>query len=96
MGLKKVAAATAAMELTPGAAAGMAIRADVAETGPAAIAAIGVGTEMVRGVDLTAAPPYEDELGGRGAGRLSAKVAVLLTGGTVWLTGESLKRLWAL
>src|SRR2546426_215263 len=95
-GLKKGAAAAAAMELTPGAAAGMAIRADVAETGPAAIAAIGVGTEMVRGVDLTVAPPDEDELGWRGAGRLSAQVAVLLTGVTGWLTGESLQRLWAL
>src|SRR5919108_4968978 len=96
MRLKKVAAAAAAMELPPGAAAGMAIRTDVAETGPATIAAIRVGTEMVRGGDLTAAPSYKDELGWRGAGRLSAKVAVLLTGVTVRFPGESLKRLWAL
>src|SRR6266849_2366893 len=56
-GLKKIATTAATMELPPGATAGMAIRAEVAETSPAAIATIGVGTKMVRGVDLTAAPP---------------------------------------
>jgi hypothetical protein len=89
MGLQKVAAIAAAMELPPGAAAGMAIGADVAQTGPAAIATIRGGTEMVRGVDLTAAPPEEDELGWRSAGRLSAQVAVLLTDLAMGLVGQS-------
>lgn len=96
MGLKKVAAAAAAMELPPGATAGMAIGADIAQTGPAAIATIGVGTEMRRGVDLTAAPPQGDEPWWQGTGRLTAEVNVLLTGVTVGLTGEPLKKLWAL
>jgi hypothetical protein len=93
MRLKKVAAVAAAMELPPWATAGMAIRTDVAETSPATIAAIRVRTEMVRGVDLTAAPSYKDELGWRGAERLSAQVAVLLTGVTVRFPSEPLKRL---
>jgi hypothetical protein len=44
---------------------------------------------MVRGVDLTAAPPEEDEQGWRSAGRLSAQVAVLLTGLAMRLVGQS-------
>src|SRR4029453_16961788 len=93
LGRKKVATTAATMELSPGATAGMAMRADVAETSPAARATIGVGTKMVRGVDLTAAPPEGDEPWWRGAGRLMAPGDVLRTGVTVGLTGEPGKRL---
>src|SRR5262249_60234867 len=80
--LKKLASTGATMELPPGATAGMAIRADVAETSPAAIATIGVGTKMVRGVDLTAVPPDGAEPWWRGAGWLTAQGNVLRTGVT--------------
>src|SRR6266478_3812490 len=93
MSLKKVATTAATMELPPGAIAGMAIRTDVAETSPAAIATIGGRTKMVRGVDLTAAPPDGDEPGWRGAGRLTAQGDVLRTGVTLGFTGEPGKRL---
>src|SRR5262245_19002434 len=78
MGLKKIATTTVTMEVLPGATAGMAIRDDVAETRPAAIATIGVRTKMVRGVDLTAAPPDGDELWGRSAGWLTTQGDVLI------------------
>ena len=48
---------------------------------------------MVRGVDLTAAPPDGEEPWWRGAGRLMAQGDVLRTGVTVGLTGEPGKRL---
>ena len=75
------------MELPPGATAGMAIRDDVAEISPAAIATIGVGTKMARGVDLPVAPPDGDEPWWRGAGWLTAQGDVLRTGVTVGFAG---------
>src|SRR4029434_2800952 len=96
MGFEEVALAGRAMQLPPGTTAGMAIRADVAETRPATIATIGVGTKMARGVDLTAAPPDGDEPEGWGAARLTAQGDVLRTGVTVGVTGEPGKRFGAL
>src|SRR4029450_2018938 len=80
MGFEEVALAGRAMQLPPGTTAGMAIRADVAETRPATIATIGVGTKMARGVDLTAAPPDGDEPWGGGAGRFTGQGDGLRTG----------------
>src|SRR5262249_17036974 len=55
MGLQKVALTRAAIQLAPRAAAGMAIRADVAEPEPAAIVTAGMGAEVHRGVHGTRA-----------------------------------------
>src|SRR5262245_42365607 len=52
---KKVPATLAAIELSPGAATGMPVGRDIAPPEPAPIATGGIGTEMLRGVDVTAA-----------------------------------------
>ena len=49
------------LKLTPGLAAGMAIGADIPTSKPAAIGAIGIGTEMTRRIDGTPSAPGEDD-----------------------------------
>ena len=44
------------MELTPGAAAGMAIGAQIAQTEPAPVVTTGMRTKVSRGVELTGTP----------------------------------------
>src|SRR5712691_575640 len=55
MGFPKVSLTRATIQLAPRAAAGMAIRAEVAEPEPAAIVTAGMGAEVPRGVDGTRA-----------------------------------------
>src|SRR5262245_25352952 len=55
MRLKKISATCAAIELSPRTATGMPVGCDIAQPEPAPIATGGIGTEMLRGVDVTAA-----------------------------------------
>src|SRR5262245_66423537 len=55
MRLKKIPVTGAARELAPGTATRMTVGRDMAQPAPAPIATIGIGTEMMRGVDVTAA-----------------------------------------
>src|SRR6266481_5640533 len=52
VGLLEIASTAAAMQLAPRATAGMPVGSDIAQPYPAAIATVGIGTEMVGGVDL--------------------------------------------
>jgi hypothetical protein len=58
MGFEKVALTMAAIQLAPGATAGMPVGADIAPPKPAAIATGGIGTELVGGVDVAAAATF--------------------------------------
>src|SRR5215468_9491348 len=53
--LKKIPATLAAIELSPGAATGRPVGRDIAPPEPAPITTGRIGTEMLRGVDVTAA-----------------------------------------
>src|SRR2546421_1355699 len=53
--LEKIPATLAAIELSPGATTGMPVGCDIAPPEPAPIATGEIGTEMLRGVDVTAA-----------------------------------------
>src|SRR5438128_2306029 len=55
MGLLEGAATAGAMQLAPGATAGMPVGRDIAQAEPAAIPTVGIGTEMPGGVDLAPA-----------------------------------------
>jgi hypothetical protein len=57
VGFEKVAAAAVAIQLSPGATAGMTVRANIAQPEPAAITTVGRRTEMMGGVDLALAAP---------------------------------------
>jgi len=50
---EEMASARGALELAPGTAAGMTVSAQVAKPEPASIRAVGMGTEVHGGVDLT-------------------------------------------
>src|SRR5712691_1753468 len=54
-GLQKVAPTAAAIPLSPGATAGMPVGTDIPHSSPTTIGTIGIGTAMVRGIDLTGA-----------------------------------------
>jgi hypothetical protein len=53
MRFQKIPLARRTVELTPGAAAGMAIGAQIAQTEPASVVTTGMRTKMQRGIDLT-------------------------------------------
>src|SRR5689334_15502185 len=55
MRLKKIPTTCAAIELSPGAATRVTVGRDIAQSEPATIATVGIGTEMIGGVDVTAA-----------------------------------------
>src|SRR5262249_59559620 len=55
MRLKKIPVTGAAIELSPGTATGMTVGRDIAQPEPAPIATVGIGADMTRGVDVTAA-----------------------------------------
>jgi tetratricopeptide (TPR) repeat protein len=61
MGFEKVALTTAAIQLPPWATAGMTIGRDIAEPRPAAIATVGIRTEMLGGVDVAPAATCRDD-----------------------------------
>src|SRR5438094_10325094 len=80
VGLLEVAATAGAMQLSPGATAGMTVGTNIAQPEPAAIATGGIGTEMARGVHLAAASARGDEAGWWGGGGLRARGGGVLTG----------------
>src|SRR2546428_12181965 len=55
MRLKKIPVTCAAIELSPGTTTGMTVGRDIAQPEPAPIATVGIGTEITRGVAVTAA-----------------------------------------
>src|SRR5439155_17887003 len=93
MGLLEVAATAGAMQLAPGAAAGMTIGAEIAEPHPALIRTVRIRAEMLRGIHLARPSPRGHDAGGRATGQLGYVLVGLLTGGTRGRAGEARKRL---
>src|SRR6267143_5503017 len=93
VGLLEIASTAAAMRLAPRATAGMPVGSDIAQPYPAAIATVGIGTEMVGGIDLARPSSRGSHAGWRAPGRLGSVLVGLLTGGTGGLAGETRKRL---
>src|SRR2546427_2052553 len=93
VGLLEVAAAAGTMQLSPGATAGMTVGTNIAQPEPAAIATVGIGTEMARGVHLAAASARGDDGRGWGAGGLRARRGGVLTRVAMGLVGEARKGL---
>src|SRR2546427_6781426 len=77
MGFEKVAPTAAAIQLSPGATAGMPVGADIASPEPAARATGGLRTEMVCGVDVALAATGRGDQGWWGTGRLTVKLPAL-------------------
>ena len=93
MGFREIALAGDALQLAPGLAAGMTVRADVAAAEPAVIRAIVLGTELPRGVDGASASPRDDEHWRWCARSFETSIEPLLTGltrGFVDIAGEGL------
>src|SRR5215831_7331853 len=65
---------------------------DIAQPDPAPIVAVGMGTEVARGLHLARPSPRGHDTGWRAPGRLGAVLVALLTGGTGGLAGEARKR----
>src|SRR5207248_8128303 len=94
MCLQKIPVTGAAIELSPGTATGMTVGCDIAQPEPAPIATVGIGTEMTRGIDVTAAASCRSKSReGRRRGLQPGSLARLLTSGATGLTGETQKRL---
>src|SRR6516225_8936829 len=92
--LKKVPATFAAIELSPGAATGMPVGRDIVPPEPAPLATDGIGTEMMRGVDVTAAASgRRNRRGWRRRWVQPGSLAHLLTSSATGFTGETRKRL---
>jgi len=92
MGFEEVALTTAAIQRSPRATAGMTVGTNIAQPEPATIATVGIGTEMVGGVDLAPASSRRDDTRGRGTGRLTAGLDGLFTSVAVGLAGKTRKR----
>src|SRR4030095_6450954 len=94
MRLKKIPATLAAIELSPGAATGMPVGHDIAPPEPAPIATGGIGTDMMRVVDVTAAASCRrNRRGWRRRWVQPGSLAHLLTSSATGLTGEPRKGL---
>src|SRR5215510_1298659 len=93
MRLKKIPVTGAAVELSPGTAVGMPVGRDITQPRPAAIATGGSGTEMLRGVDVTAATSCCRNRRGWRRWWQPGSLDRLLTGRTTGLTGEPRKGL---
>src|SRR5918999_397083 len=94
MRLKKIPVTCAAIELAPGAATGMPVGRDIAQPEPATIATVGIGTAMLRGVDVTAAASYRsNHRGWRRRWLQSWSLDRLLTSSATGFTGETRKGL---
>src|SRR2546429_5343978 len=93
VGTVEVAATAGAMQLSPGATAGMTVGTNIAQPEPAAIATGGIGTEMARGVHLAAASARGDDGRWWGAGGLRARRGGVLTRVAMGLVGEARKGL---
>ena len=61
VGLLEIATTARAIQLAPGATAGMPVGRDIAQAEPTAIPTVGIGTEMLGGVDLAPASSRRDE-----------------------------------
>ena len=92
VGLEKVSLARRAVELAPGAAAGMAIGAQIAQPELASVVPTGMRTKMPRGIDLTGAPVRRGHGVGRYRKRRLGMGGIVLTPGTVGLVRQALKR----
>src|SRR2546427_1717660 len=92
-GLLEVAATAAAMQLPPGATAGMTVGTNIAQPEPALIRTVRIRAEMPRGLHLARPSPRGHEAGWRATGLLGSVLVGLLTGGTGGLAGEARKRL---
>src|SRR5262249_31771229 len=90
-GLQEVATTDDAQQLSPGPAIGMAIGAEIPPTRPAPIGTVRIGAEMVRGVDLAAAPPRHDEARAWGGRGVWVGGAYLCTVGAMRLGSEARK-----
>src|SRR6266850_4699191 len=93
MGLLEVAATAAAMQLPPGATAGMTVGTNIAQPEPALIRTVRIRAEMPRGLHLARPSPRGHEAGWRATGLLGSVLVGLRTGGTGGLAGEARKRL---
>src|SRR4029434_6781527 len=91
--LKKFPATCAAIELSPGTATRMTVGRDMAEPEPATIATVGIRTEMIGGVDVTAAASCRRSRRGRRRGLQPGSLDRLLTSSARGFTGETRKGL---
>src|SRR5215813_10012434 len=80
MGFRERALAGDALQLAPGLAAGMTIRADVAAAEPAMVGTIWLGTEVGARIDRPSATSGERDYGRWRAGRLASCLGPLRTG----------------
>jgi hypothetical protein len=80
MGFREIALAGDALQLAPGLAAGMTIRADVAAAEPAMVGTIRSRTEVRARIDSPSAPSGERDHGRWRAGRLASCLGPLRTG----------------
>src|SRR5207245_7881574 len=93
MRLKKIPVTCAGIELSPGTTTGMTVGRDMAQPEPAPIATVGIGTAMLRGVDVTAAASCRSNgREWRRRGLQPGSFDRLLTSGATGLTGGTRKR----
>src|SRR5262249_4245791 len=93
VGLLAIAATATAMQLAPRATAGMPVGMNIAPPEPTAIATVGIGTAMARGVHLAAGSAGGDDGGWWGAGGLRARRGGVRTRVARGLVGEARKGL---
>src|SRR5438093_8578781 len=93
VGLLEITATAGAMQLSPRATARMPVGPNITQPEPAAIATVGIGTEMARGMHLAAAAARGDDVGWWGTGGLRARRGGVLTRIARGLVGEARKGL---
>src|SRR5262249_35590034 len=93
VGLQKVPVTGGAVQLAPGATAGMPVGTEIAPAHPAPIGTGRMGAEVRRRVHLARAAARGYDAGWRATGWLGAVRGGLFTGGTQGLAGEPRKRL---
>src|SRR5207244_2418246 len=93
VGLLEITATAGAMQLSPRATARMPVGPHITQPEPAAIATVGIGTEMARGMHLAAAAARGDDVGWWGTGGLRARRGGVLTRIARGLVGEARKGL---
>ena len=79
MRLREIALARDTLQLPPGLAAGLPVRADVTAAEPAVVGTIMIRTEMLSSVDSASAPPGEEHRRRGRAGGLGTRIDSLLT-----------------
>jgi hypothetical protein len=92
VGLLEIAPTARAMQLAPRSTAGMTVRRNIAQPEPATIATVTIGTEMIGGVDMTAAASCRrSRRGWRRRGLQPGSLDRLLTSSARGFTGETRK-----